>query len=123
MFGANAPITVSQAGPLTVVQQGLQPVQQAGYTVSLAVPPPSPSAFWYLEISAAPETKATYEVGGGAPDRIIRHAAMNALTSVRGQEAPGLRHGIGRLRPRPISRARLRAPVGQRQLLLLVGRV
>jgi putative heme-binding domain-containing protein len=35
----------------------------------------------------APPVQATYEVGGESPDRIIRRAAMNALISVRGQEA------------------------------------
>jgi putative heme-binding domain-containing protein len=35
----------------------------------------------------APAEKAVYEVGEEAPDGVIRRAAMNALTSVRGQEA------------------------------------
>src|SRR5262249_14940778 len=35
----------------------------------------------------APNVKAAYEVSGDAPERLIRHAAMNALTSVRGKEA------------------------------------
>ncbi len=34
----------------------------------------------------APEPSATYAVNGEAPETIIRHAAMNALTTVRGQE-------------------------------------
>jgi putative heme-binding domain-containing protein len=34
----------------------------------------------------APAEKDAYEFGGSAPERLIRHAAMNALTSVRGQE-------------------------------------
>jgi putative heme-binding domain-containing protein len=34
----------------------------------------------------APDPKTTYEVGGQVPERAIRHAAMNALLSVRGQE-------------------------------------
>jgi putative heme-binding domain-containing protein len=34
----------------------------------------------------APAVKATFQVSGESPERIIRHAAMNALTSVRGQE-------------------------------------
>jgi putative heme-binding domain-containing protein len=34
----------------------------------------------------APTGKAAYEVGGAAPERVLRHAAMNALPSVRGQE-------------------------------------
>jgi putative heme-binding domain-containing protein len=34
----------------------------------------------------APESRATYEVSGEAPDRLVRRAAMNALTSVRGKE-------------------------------------
>ncbi|HTK73880.1 MAG TPA: c-type cytochrome, partial [Gemmataceae bacterium] len=33
-----------------------------------------------------PVAKATYKVGSDAPDRSIRHAAMTALTFVRGQE-------------------------------------
>ena len=36
----------------------------------------------------APERKATYEVGGEAPEHALRRAAMIALTSVRGQEEP-----------------------------------
>jgi putative heme-binding domain-containing protein len=35
----------------------------------------------------APETTATIEVGGGGPAALVRRAAMNALVSVRGQEA------------------------------------
>jgi putative heme-binding domain-containing protein len=35
----------------------------------------------------APETKAAFEVGNDSPERVIRHAAMTALTSVRGKEA------------------------------------
>ncbi len=35
----------------------------------------------------APETKATFAVGANAPERIVRNAAMTALTSVRGKEA------------------------------------
>jgi putative heme-binding domain-containing protein len=34
----------------------------------------------------APDVKAVYDVGGTEPARVIRRAAMNALTSVRGQE-------------------------------------
>ncbi len=34
----------------------------------------------------APPVKATYEVGGEEPARVVRRATMNALTSVRGQE-------------------------------------
>ncbi len=36
----------------------------------------------------APTVKATFEVGTQSADRAIRHAAMLALTSVRGQEQP-----------------------------------
>ena len=36
----------------------------------------------------APEGKLALELGGDGPEGIIRRAAMNALTSVRGQEAP-----------------------------------
>jgi putative heme-binding domain-containing protein len=35
----------------------------------------------------APTGKAAYDVGGEAPERLIRRAAMNALASVRGKEA------------------------------------
>ena len=35
----------------------------------------------------APTAKAAFEVGGESPERVVRRAAMNALTSVRGQEA------------------------------------
>jgi putative heme-binding domain-containing protein len=35
----------------------------------------------------APETTATIEIGGGGPAALVRRAAMNALVSVRGQEA------------------------------------
>jgi putative heme-binding domain-containing protein len=35
----------------------------------------------------APEYRAAYAVGSQSPERAIRQAAMNALTSVRGQEA------------------------------------
>jgi putative heme-binding domain-containing protein len=35
----------------------------------------------------APEVKAVFRVGGEAPERQVRHAAMNALVSVRGKEA------------------------------------
>src|SRR5207253_5895906 len=34
-----------------------------------------------------PKEKAEFKVGGGSPERVIRKAAMFALTSVRGQEA------------------------------------
>ncbi len=34
----------------------------------------------------APAEKVTYEVGGESPERAVRRAAMNALTTVRGQE-------------------------------------
>jgi putative heme-binding domain-containing protein len=34
----------------------------------------------------APEVKATYEVGGEDPERVLRRAAMVALVSVRGEE-------------------------------------
>ncbi len=36
----------------------------------------------------APVTKATIAVGGGGPEGLVRRAAMTALTTVRGQEAP-----------------------------------
>jgi putative heme-binding domain-containing protein len=36
---------------------------------------------------AAPSEKGVYEISPESPDRAIRHAAMNAVTSVRGQEA------------------------------------
>jgi putative heme-binding domain-containing protein len=39
----------------------------------------------------APDAKAVYDVGGEAPERLIRRAAMNALTSVRGQEGPAFK--------------------------------
>jgi len=35
----------------------------------------------------APPVKTAYDIGGEAPERVIRRAAMNALTSVRGKEA------------------------------------
>ena len=35
----------------------------------------------------APETKSEFKVGASSPERLIRKAAMLALTSVRGQEA------------------------------------
>jgi putative heme-binding domain-containing protein len=34
-----------------------------------------------------PKEKAEFKVGGGSPERVVRKAAMFALTSVRGQEA------------------------------------
>jgi putative heme-binding domain-containing protein len=34
----------------------------------------------------APKRQASYEVGGEAPERVVRRAAMTALTSVRGKE-------------------------------------
>jgi putative heme-binding domain-containing protein len=34
----------------------------------------------------APEIKAVYAISSESPERAVRHAAMNALTSVRGQE-------------------------------------
>jgi putative heme-binding domain-containing protein len=39
----------------------------------------------------APEGKLALELGGDGPEGIIRRAAMNALTYVRGQEAPTFR--------------------------------
>jgi putative heme-binding domain-containing protein len=39
----------------------------------------------------APDTKVTYEVGTTYPDRLVRRAAMQALVSVRGQEAPAFK--------------------------------
>jgi putative heme-binding domain-containing protein len=36
----------------------------------------------------APEVKAAIQVGTDSPERTVRHAAMLALTSVRGQEGP-----------------------------------
>ncbi len=38
--------------------------------------------------NSAPPEKAAFEVGGDAPERVVRRAAMLALTSVRGQEGP-----------------------------------
>src|SRR5262249_56777302 len=35
----------------------------------------------------APDPRAVFEVGGESAERVIRRAAMNALTSVRGKEA------------------------------------
>ncbi len=34
----------------------------------------------------APKDKATFEVGGGGPEGLVRRAAMNALTYIRGKE-------------------------------------
>jgi putative heme-binding domain-containing protein len=39
----------------------------------------------------APEVKATFAVGGESPERVVRHAAMNAITSVRGKEAEAVK--------------------------------
>jgi putative heme-binding domain-containing protein len=39
----------------------------------------------------APDVKAVYNVGIGSPERVVRRAAMNALTSVRGQETPAFK--------------------------------
>jgi putative heme-binding domain-containing protein len=41
---------------------------------------------WEKQKLPAPQDKAEYVVGGEAPERALRRAAMNALTSVRGQE-------------------------------------
>jgi putative heme-binding domain-containing protein len=39
----------------------------------------------------APEGRAVYEVGAEAPERVVRRAAMRAITSVRGQEEAAFR--------------------------------
>lgn len=36
----------------------------------------------------APAVKAEFAIGGGTPETMVRRAAMNGLTSVRGQEGP-----------------------------------
>src|SRR5262249_22749984 len=63
----------------------------------------------------APSVKAVIEVGGGNPERVIRRAAMTALTSVRGREeqtvkalAPFLKDGADRT---AAVQALLRVPV------------
>ncbi|MBW3597722.1 MAG: discoidin domain-containing protein, partial [Planctomycetes bacterium] len=38
------------------------------------------------EAIAAPKTKAAFDVGGGGPGGLVRRAAMNALTYIRGKE-------------------------------------
>lgn len=62
----------------------------------------------------APQVKATFEVGGESPERVIRRAAMNALTSVRGKEADAfktLAKHVGDDRDRPAAiQAILRIP-------------
>ena len=42
---------------------------------------------WQKPKLPAPQGKAAYEVGGESTERVIRRAAMQALTSVRGKEA------------------------------------
>ena len=36
----------------------------------------------------APSARSAFEVGGGDPEGVVRRAAMNALTTIRGQESP-----------------------------------
>lgn len=43
---------------------------------------------WEKRAIAAPSARGTYDVGGEDPTGIVRRAAMNALTYVRGQEVP-----------------------------------
>lgn len=45
------------------------------------------SEVFRAEKLAAPKEKATLRVGGGGPEGLVRRAAMNALTYVRGKEA------------------------------------
>jgi putative heme-binding domain-containing protein len=42
---------------------------------------------WKQEKVAAPKLSTKFELGGGGPESVIRHAAMHALTQIRGQEA------------------------------------
>ena len=55
---------------------------------------------------AAPKTSETYEIGGQSPETAIRHAAMLALTSVRGQETPTFKALTRLCRSRPRSPGR-----------------
>jgi putative heme-binding domain-containing protein len=41
---------------------------------------------WKQERIPAPNLSSRFEVGGGGPQAVIRHAAMQALTQIRGQE-------------------------------------
>src|SRR5205823_4223383 len=56
----------------------------AGFTLKV-LDPDRKTVFEKLNLPA-PDGRATYEVGGLAPERAVRQAAMNALISVRGQE-------------------------------------
>jgi putative heme-binding domain-containing protein len=65
----------------------------------------------------APDGKAAYEVSVQAPERLVRRAAMNALTSVRGQEASAFK-ALARFvnddaERHPAVQALLRIPVAQ----------
>ncbi len=42
---------------------------------------------WKQEKIPTPKTSSRFELGGGGPEGAIRHAAMQALTQIRGQEA------------------------------------
>lgn len=42
---------------------------------------------WKQEKIAAPKLSTRFELGGGGPEGVIRHAAMQALAQIRGQEA------------------------------------
>lgn len=45
------------------------------------------SEVWKQEKIPAPKPNSRFELGGGGPASVIRHAAMQALTQIRGQEA------------------------------------
>jgi putative heme-binding domain-containing protein len=57
----------------------------AGFT--LKVLDKNRSVLFELRKQPAPQVKAAYEIGHEAPENLVRRAAINALPSVRGQEA------------------------------------
>ena len=56
-----------------------------GFTLSVLGSDRSPA--WKLDRIPAPQPRAQFALEGGGPESLVRRAAMNALVSVRGQEA------------------------------------
>ena len=59
---------------------------------------------YHKDNQPGPKVKTAFEVGGGSPEGTIRHAAMAALTSVRGKEAETFRalaRFVGKAADRP----------------------
>ena len=103
-------IQINQSGPLTVVQQSLEPIQDAGYTLSLGVAKPAPGTIWYVEVSAGAETGT----GGNIPILLSADGGVTWFSSLvltfDSSAAPGSANDWSRVQPILVSTTSL-APV------------